>query len=60
MSVRVKSAAVPLKAISSAAFWYVAATISIIVLGANTPIPLFTLYQAAWHLSTGMLTVVGA
>jgi MFS family permease len=43
---------------SGTAFWFVAATISAIVLAANTPIPLFTVYQAAWHFSTGMLTVV--
>jgi MFS family permease len=43
---------------NATAFWYVAATISIIVLGANTPIPLFTVYQSAWHFSTGVLTVV--
>ncbi len=44
----------------NAGFWYVAAAISIIVLGANTPIPLFTVYQSQWHFSTGMLTVVYA
>lgn len=44
----------------NAAFWYVAAAISIVVLGANTPIPLFTVYQTAWHFSTGLLTVVYA
>jgi len=44
----------------SAAGACVAAAISVIVLGANTPIPLFTVYQSAWHLSTGMLTVVYA
>jgi MFS family permease len=42
------------------AFWFVAAAISIVVLGANTPIPLFTVYQSAWHFSTGMLTVIYA
>jgi MFS family permease len=39
-------------------FWAVAATISVLVLGANTPLPLFTIYQAQWQFSTGMLTVV--
>jgi MFS family permease len=42
------------------AFWFVAAAISIVVLGANTPIPLFTVYQSTWHFSTGLLTVVYA
>ncbi len=39
-------------------FWAVAATISVLALGANTPLPLFTIYQAQWQFSTGMLTVV--
>lgn len=39
-------------------FWAVAASISVIVVGANAPIPLFTLYQDLWHFSTGMLTVI--
>ena len=42
------------------AFRYVAAAIAVIVLGANTPIPLFTVYQSAWHFTTGTLTVVYA
>jgi MFS family permease len=45
---------------TNVAFACVAATISVIVLGANTPIPLFTVYQSEWHLSTGLLTVVYA
>jgi MFS family permease len=45
---------------SNAAFWFVAAAIAIVVLGANTPIPLFTVYQAQWHFSTGLLTIVYA
>jgi MFS family permease len=45
---------------NNVAFWCVAAAISIVVLGANTPIPLLTVYQTQWHLSTGMLTIVYA
>lgn len=41
-------------------FWAVAATISVLVLGANTPLPLFTIYQAQWGFSTGVLTVIYA
>ncbi len=43
---------------ASRAFWFVAAAIAVVVLGANTPVPLFTVYQQAWHFSTGTLTVV--
>jgi MFS family permease len=45
---------------NNAAFWFVAAAISVVVLGANTPIPLFTVYQSQWHFSTGVLTIVYA
>ncbi len=45
---------------NNAAFWFVAAAISIVVLGANTPIPLFTVYQSQWHFSTGVLTILYA
>lgn len=40
------------------AFWSVAAAISSIVLGANTPLPLLTVYQAEWGFSTGVLSIV--
>lgn len=39
-------------------FWIVAASIVVIVLGANTALPILTVYQANWHFSTGMLSVV--
>lgn len=41
-------------------FWSVAASITILVLGANTPLPLLTIYQEAWHFSTATLTVIYA
>jgi MFS family permease len=40
------------------AFWRVAAAISSIVLGANTPLPLLTLYQSQWGFSTALLSIV--
>jgi MFS family permease len=43
---------------SSAAFFSVAAAITSIVLGANTPLPLLTVYQAQWGFSTALLTVI--
>jgi MFS family permease len=42
----------------TAAFWSVAAAISSIVLGANTPLPLLTVYQAEWGFSTAILSIV--
>ncbi len=43
---------------TTAAFWSVAAAISSIVLGANTPLPLLTVYQAEWGFSTALLSIV--
>ncbi len=40
------------------AFWSVAATITSIVLGANTPLPLLTVYQSQWGFSTALLSIV--
>jgi MFS family permease len=40
------------------AFWIFAAAITVIVLGANTPLPLLTVYQSAWHFSTAILTLI--
>ncbi len=40
------------------AFWRVAAAISSIVLGANTPLPLLTVYQSQWGFSTALLSIV--
>jgi len=40
------------------AFWVFAAAITVIVLGANTPLPLLPVYQAAWHLPTSTLTLI--
>jgi len=34
-------------------FWSVAGAVTAIVLGANTPLPLLTVYQAEWGFSTG-------
>jgi MFS family permease len=42
------------------AFWSVAAAIASIVLGANTPLPLLTVYQSAWGFSTALLSIVYA
>ena len=39
-------------------FWAVAASITVIVLGANTPLPLLTVYQTQFGFSTAMLTVI--
>ena len=41
-------------------FWSVAASITILVLGANTPLPLLTIYQDDWHLTTATLTIIYA
>jgi hypothetical protein len=40
------------------AFWSVAAAITAIVLGANTPLPLLTVYQSQWGFSTALLSIV--
>lgn len=42
----------------SRGFWAVAASITVIVLGANTALPLLTVYQTEWRFSTALLTVV--
>ena len=39
-------------------FWSVAAAITAIVLGANTPLPLLTVYQSEWGFSTALLSIV--
>jgi MFS family permease len=39
-------------------FWAVAASITVIVLGANTPLPLLTVYQSQFGFSTALLTVI--
>ncbi len=39
-------------------FWSVAAAITSIVLGANTPLPLLTVYQTQWGFSTALLSIV--
>jgi MFS family permease len=48
----------PLTLSAEAGFWTVAASISIIVLGANTPLPLLTVYQTQFGFSTAMLTFI--
>jgi MFS family permease len=40
------------------AFWSVAAALTSIVLGANTPLPLLTVYQSEWGFSTALLSIV--
>lgn len=40
------------------AFWGVAFAITSIVLGANTPLPLLTVYQSEWGFSTALLSIV--
>jgi len=40
------------------AFWSVAGAITSIVLGANTPLPLLTVYQSEWGFSTALLSIV--
>jgi MFS family permease len=47
-----------LRPAATLAFWTFAAAISVIVLGANTPLPLLTVYQSAWRFSTALLTVI--
>jgi MFS family permease len=44
--------------IGNAAFFSVAAAIASIVLGANTPLPLLTVYQTRWGFSTALLTII--
>jgi MFS family permease len=39
-------------------FWSVAASITILVLGANTPLPLLTIYQEEWHFTEATLTII--
>ena len=39
-------------------FWSVAVAITAIVLGANTPLPLLTVYQSEWGFSTALLSIV--
>ncbi|GAA0275152.1 MFS transporter [Cryptosporangium japonicum] len=41
-------------------FWLVAATLFMIMVAASAPSPLYVVYQARWHFSTLMLTVVFA
>jgi len=46
------------RSIGNAAFFSVAAAITSIVLGANTPLPLLTVYQTRWGFSTALLTII--
>ena len=39
-------------------FWSVTIAITAIVLGANTPLPLLTVYQSKWGFSTALLSIV--
>lgn len=42
------------------AFWIVAYALAATILGNNIPAPLYPIYQARWHFSTGVLTLVFA
>ncbi|GAY76166.1 putative drug efflux protein [Sporolactobacillus inulinus] len=42
------------------AFWLVAYSLFITLLGTNIPSPLLALYRAQWHLSVGMVTLLFA
>ncbi len=42
------------------AFWFVAYTFVIAMLGGTLPIPLYVIYQGRWGFSAGMLTVIFA
>jgi Major Facilitator Superfamily len=43
-----------------AAFWLVAYLFGAVMLGQTIPTPLYVLYQARWHFSSGMVTLVFA
>jgi MFS family permease len=42
------------------AFWLVAYVFAAIMLGTTLPTPLYVLYQAQWHFSSGIITVIFA
>lgn len=44
----------------AAAFWLVAYTIVVALLGSTLPTPLYVVYQGRWHFSTGLLTAIYA
>jgi MFS family permease len=43
-----------------AVFWLVAFVFGAVVCGSNIPTPLYVLYQAQWHFSAGILTLISA
>jgi len=44
----------------SAAFWVIAYAFAVTMLGTTLPTPLYVIYQAQWHFSTGLITVIYA
>src|SRR5580693_4856829 len=42
------------------AFWLVAYTFAITMLGTTLPTPLYVIYQAQWHFSTSLITLIFA
>jgi MFS family permease len=42
------------------AFWLMALVLSVTMLGTTLPTPLYVIYQARWHLSAAMVTVIFA
>ena len=45
---------------TSIAFWLVVYVFAIGMLGTTLPTPLYVLYQASWHFSEGIVTVIYA
>jgi MFS family permease len=58
MGVREVTAGSGVRSVDGAGFFSVAAAITAIVLGANTPLPLLTVYQTEWGFSTALLTII--
>jgi hypothetical protein len=58
MGVREITAGSEVRSMDGAGFSSVAAAITAIVLGANTPLPLLTVYQTEWGFSTALLTII--
>ena len=58
MGAREVTAGSGVRSVDGAGFFSVAAAITAIVLGANTPLPLLTVYQTEWGFSTALLTII--
>ena len=50
----------PHRAAGAWAFWLVALTFTVLLIGTTVPAPLYVLYQAKWGFSAGVLTLVFA